>query len=290
MSNRALFAGVCTLDIVQAVQRLPGPNEKTTAIDQSVAAGGPATNAAVTFAHLGGQATLLTGVGDHPLAAGMRADLAEAHVSLIDVAGSGTGPPSVSTIMVLSSSGDRSVVSRNAVGWDLDPPNNLDALVAEADAVLVDGHHPKLAVAAARQARAIGRLCILDAGSWKDVTAELLPYVDVAVCSADFRPPGTSNVPDYLSGSGVGWTAITNGPEPVIALGAGTRAEIPVPAVAVRDTLGAGDVFHGAFVSAACASGGLDWAAFTSALDYAAAVASRSCEYFGTRAWLTAPA
>ena len=31
-----------------------------------MAAGGPAANAAVTFAHLGGAASLLTAIGSHP--------------------------------------------------------------------------------------------------------------------------------------------------------------------------------------------------------------------------------
>ena len=55
----ALFAGLCTLDIIQAVASVPGPNEKVTALDKTVAAGGPAANAAVAFAFLGGGATLL---------------------------------------------------------------------------------------------------------------------------------------------------------------------------------------------------------------------------------------
>jgi hypothetical protein len=50
-----------------------------------------------------------------------------------------------------------------------------------------------LAINAARAARQLGRLCVLDEGSWKSNTADLLPYVDIAICSADFRPPGTKS-------------------------------------------------------------------------------------------------
>lgn len=57
---RGLFAGLATLDIVSHVDRAPGPDEKVTATWQLVAAGGPALNAAVTFAALGGHALLLT--------------------------------------------------------------------------------------------------------------------------------------------------------------------------------------------------------------------------------------
>jgi len=162
---RALFAGLCTLDIIQSVTHLPAANEKVTALRQTVAAGGPATNAAVTFAYLGGQATLITGIGVHPLAAGIRADLRLAGVELIDMGAANTGPPPVSAILVSTGSGDRSVVSLNAAGRALRAPARLDALADRAGAVLVDAHHGDLALAAARAARARGRLCILDGGA-----------------------------------------------------------------------------------------------------------------------------
>ena len=296
----ALFAGLCTFDLIQAVTRMPGPNEKVTALRQLTTAGGPATNASVTFAFLGGHAILLTGVGRHPLAAGMRADLQRAGVRLIDAAERDDSAPSVSSILVTQGTGDRCVVSRNAAGHALDPPPGLDALVDEGQAVLIDGHHPALAVAAAQAARQRERLCVLDAGSWKPVTASLLPYVDIAVCSADFRPPGQSvgATLDYLLDSGVPWAAITDGPRPVrwASRAHGIQPDIPVPVTEVADTLGAGDVFHGAFTYAIAtralrgprgprAVPGADELA--TALQFAATVAAHSCQSFGTRAWMT---
>ncbi|HEX3955257.1 MAG TPA: PfkB family carbohydrate kinase [Trebonia sp.] len=290
----ALFAGLCTFDLIQSVTRMPGPNEKVTAARQLTAAGGPATNASVTFAFLGGHATLLTGVGRHPLAAGMRADLRQEGVRLIDAAETDDSPPSVSSIIVTQGTGDRCVVSRNAAGRTLDPPPDLAALVDEAQVVLIDGHHRALAVAAARAARERGRLCIMDGGSWKPVTAELVPHVDIAVCSADFRPPGqlTKSADDtlaYLLDSGVPWAVITDGPRPVrwASRAHGIQPDILVPVTEVADTLGAGDVFHGAFTHAiaACAVPGVNELA--TALQFAATVAAHSCQAFGTRAWMT---
>jgi sugar/nucleoside kinase (ribokinase family) len=286
---RALFAGLCTLDIIQSVAHVPARNEKVTALGQSVAAGGPATNAAVTFAHLGGQAALLTGVGAHPLAEGIRADLQQAGVALIDVAAGDAASPPVSSIMVTTGSGERSVVSLNAAGRMLQPPAQLSALVTGAQAVLIDAHHAELALAAARAARAHGRLCILDGGSWQDSTHGLLPLVEIAVCSADFRPPGTSTARetlDYLLDSGVSWAAITSGAGPIAWAGPGIRSQIPVPAATVVDTLGAGDVLHGAFAYAICGGRGIDSAGFASALEFGAKVAAYACQSFGTRTWM----
>lgn len=290
---RALFAGLCTLDIIQSVTHVPAANEKMTALCQTVAAGGPVTNAAVAFAHLGGRATLLTGVGAHLLAEGIRADLKQAGVALIDVAEDDAAPPPVSSIMVGTGSGERAVVSPNATGRMLMPPTGLEDLVKNLQIILIDAHHSELALAAARAVRAPGQLCILDGGSWKDNTRDLLPYVDVAVCSADFHPPGTSTPDetlDYLLDSGVSWAAITNGADPIAWAGQGMRSEIAVPAVTVVDTLGAGDIFHGSFAYAISAARKIDSVTFVSALQVGMEVAGYACQFFGTRKWLrTAP-
>jgi sugar/nucleoside kinase (ribokinase family) len=280
--THALFVGLCTLDVIQLVDHVPASNEKLRALDQLVAAGGPATNAAVTHAHLGGSATLLTALGRHPLTAGIRADLAESAVRVVDLTPDATTPPPVSTVLVTAATGDRAVASTNATGRSVPvpAPPDLDALVRAAHAVELDGHHMPLALATARAARAAGRLTVLDAGSWKDGTADLLPYIDVAVCSADFHPPGTSTpreVLAHLRAQGVRWPAMSRGPSPILL----PDGEVPVPPTPVADTLGAGDILHGALTYHLTAG-----TPFPQALREAAATAARACASFGTRAWM----
>jgi sugar/nucleoside kinase (ribokinase family) len=281
---RAVFAGLCTFDLIQLVERVPAANEKTTALAQVVAAGGPATNAAATFAHLGGTATLVTGVGDHPLAAGVKADLDALGVRLVDAAAGDPRPPTVSGILVTAGTGSRSVVSRNAAGRDLRPPGGLADLVREADVVLVDGHHPELA--RATLAAAGDRLTILDGGSWKPHLPDLLSIVDTAICSADLRAPSGEPTLDFLRGAGVPWVAVTDGARPVRWAGPGSCGQVDVPSVHAVDTTGAGDVFHGAFAYALAAAGALDHVTFSGALRRAAEVAAGSCRSFGTREWM----
>ncbi|MEU4221409.1 PfkB family carbohydrate kinase, partial [Actinoplanes sp. NPDC026623] len=76
--------GLATVDLVQRVERMPGVDEKAEALAADVAAGGPATNAAVTAAALGATVTLVTAVGAHPLGGLIRADLAARSVTLLD--------------------------------------------------------------------------------------------------------------------------------------------------------------------------------------------------------------
>jgi sugar/nucleoside kinase (ribokinase family) len=283
--------GLATLDVVYAVDHVPAPNEKTTARRCTVSAGGPAANAAVAAARLGSPVTLVTAIGRHPLAAGVRADLADQDVTVVDAVPRETSPPPLSTIMVTAGTGQRAVVSRNAEGWAVPAPPGLATALAGVAALLVDGHHPELALAALRSVRPHGVRTLLDAGSWKDAVPSLLPMIDVVIASADFAVPGVAqgHVLDHLLAEGVAFVAVTDGPAPVrwkSRTGAGTVA---VPAVDVVDTLGAGDVFHGAALHALAGATVVDDEAFVTALETAAAVAARSCGSFGTRDWLAAP-
>ena len=61
------FCGMTTVDIIFLVDGPPRADEKIVAADQLLVAGGPATNAAVAFAALGGQSVLASAVGRHPL-------------------------------------------------------------------------------------------------------------------------------------------------------------------------------------------------------------------------------
>ncbi|MFD7407665.1 PfkB family carbohydrate kinase [Streptomyces sp. NPDC059866] len=284
-----LFVGLCTLDVIQLVDHVPGADEKLTAREQVVAAGGPAANAAAAFAHLGGAATLLTAIGSHPLGLAVAQDLNRLGVTVSDLAADSAEPPAVSSVLVTASSGDRAVASTNATGYRLAPPDDLDTLVAACDIVEFDGHHMELAVAAARAARAAGRRTVLDGGSWKAGTENLLPSIDVAVCSADFHPPGTSTPTDtlrFLREHEVVWSAVSRGGQPIVWTGPDGSGTVDVPAVRVADTLGAGDVLHGALTHHLAVQGRLTSQGFVEALRAAAAVASWACSSFGTRAWM----
>lgn len=272
-------AGLATVDLVQRVERLPGIDEKAEALSAEVAAGGPATNAAVTAAALGADVVLVTAVGKHPLGDLIRADLAACGVTLLDATPDAAAPPPVSAVAVLEGTGQRTIVSRNARDAAVGVPEGLEEALATADAVLADGHHPALARAVARS----GRPLVLDAGSWRPVFAELLPRAAFAACSAAFRPPGDLPVERSLRALGVRRGAITRGPDPVRWWSGDDAGEIEVPPVEAVDTAGAGDAFHGA-LTVAVARG----AETTEALRYAVTIAGVRVRHRGPRSWLTA--
>lgn len=282
--SRALFVGLATVDAEYFLDDLPGPNQKLAAQSQYIAAGGPAANAAITFAFLGGYVSLVTAVGRHPLAEVIHNDLRHFGVALSDIAKKHEEAPPLSSIFVLKN-GERSIVSVNAAAfsslqWEID-----SKLLENTSIVLVDGHYMSLCQAVASSARSRGIRVVLDAGSWKHGMDELLSNVDIAICSDDFRPPACMSEADvfsYLATHGIKFTAITHSGKPISYMENGTRAEIAVEQVNVTDTLGAGDVFHGAFCFRASQPGN----GFQDSLQFAAHTASFSCQYPGTRLWM----
>ena len=213
-----VFIGLATLDVIHRIAKAPAVNQKITSSAQFVAAGGPAANAAVTFAGLGGDAILVTALGDDPVAELIRADLAAYGVSVVDAAAGTTRAVPVSAVSVVESTGDRSVVSLDAVNSDASPPGDLGDLVADADVVLVDGHHPLIARAAAGHAAARATTLVVDAGRWKPVMSDIVPHATDMVCSNDFRMPGADDsaaTAAALVRSGVRTVVTTHGGDPV---------------------------------------------------------------------------
>ena len=278
-----IFVGLSTIDVIYSVDEFPRANEKVAARSQDVFVGGPATNACIACAHLGGKAALVTTVGRHPLAAMVREEAERYGIQLMDLNPEFAEVPAISSVTV-ARSGQRNVVSANAVRVRTpEAVVDRDAL-GRARMVMVDGHHMQACQAWAAAARALGKPVVFDGGSWKAGTDELLKSVHTAICSADFLPPGcdgSEQVVEYLRARGVFNVAITHGGEPIEFVSGMSQGTLRVPQVEVTDTTGAGDVLHGAYCYYATLGHG-----FIEALSEAAEIAADSCRYEGTRAWM----
>jgi len=284
---KGLFVGLATLDLAYVVDKIPPRNAKISVPGQQVSAGGPAANAAVTFAFLGGRSALVTAVGKHPLGIVIRQDLDHSSVSVRDVARNRKEAPPVSSILVLRGSGERTVISANAAAF---PPISLEfnpEWLTGVSIMQVDGHYMPLCIAGAQLGRSRGIPVVLDGGSWKEGMAELLPSIDIAICSNDYRPPGCRDNGDtleFLAEQGIRQVAITRGADPIIYVDQRKRGKIPIARVRPTDTLGAGDILHGAFCYYASQMG----RSFRDALAFAARFATVSCLHLGSRLWMKA--
>ena len=281
-SPHGLFVGLVTLDLVYLAEYAPQNNQKIVASDYIVCAGGPATNAAVTFSHLGSQATLLGIVGADPITQLIRTDLETCKVAIADLAPRQAQPPPISSIIV-SRTGERAVISINAVKHQVEPDQIPADILQSVDIVLIDGHQMAVGEAIARLAKANNIPVVIDGGSWKPGFEKVLPFVDYAICSANFYPPNCHSIDEvfaYFSHFGIPYIAITQGEKPIQSLCEGKINTLEVPQINSVDTLGAGDIFHGAFCYYILKNN------FTNALAKSANIASYACQSFGTRSWM----
>ena len=284
-ANTGLFVGLITIDFIYLTASIPEKNQKIVAIKDAIAAGGPATNAATTFSYLGNNATLMGVVGNHPLGHLIFTDLEPHGVKICDLDPSRSACPPVSSIIVTQATGDRAVISINAVNCQATPPRLSAATLQDISIVLLDGHQMAASYAIAQQAKERNIPVVADGGSWKPGFEKVLPLVDYAICSANFYPPNCQNQKDvfaYLESAGITHIAITRGEKPIDYLVRGNPGRIEVNRIQAVDTLGAGDIFHGAFCHFILQR------PFIDSLEAAAAIASGSCQFFGTRQWMGA--
>ncbi|MEV7972826.1 PfkB family carbohydrate kinase [Cellulomonas sp. NPDC089187] len=286
MDAKLVCVGLTTLDVSQVVEAVPGPDQKVVAERLSVTFGGPAANAAATAVALGVPARLVTALGSGPVADLIRAELHGAEVEVVDLAAGTDARPPVSTVLITRATGQRAVASVNATGMPQLSPPDLGVLEG-ASAVLVDGHHRDAAVSLAEGARGRDIPVVLDGGSWKPGLEALLAQVDHAVLSADFALPH-----DAVGGDALAWmldrwplrsVARSAGAGPVELRERGRSvAWLPVQeAATVVDTLGAGDVLHGALAAELARGRGI-----AEALRVGTEIATRSVGFAGARGWI----
>jgi sugar/nucleoside kinase (ribokinase family) len=290
--SRALFLGRTTLDALYWLESTPEENTKAYARRFQTAAGGPATNAAITHALLDGETLLASAIGGGPWAAQVRAKLANLRISLLDLAAATAYETPLCAVLVNGVNGNRTIVNppmsevklRRLGTWQ----QEVETLGGEMPpVVLTDGFFFDEAQILLTSLRDSGATLCLDGGSWKHGTEKLIHLLTVAICSERFTVPGRPGAhpnPEaiiaWFAAKGLPYIAVTRGAQSILGWNRGRRFEIEVARVDAVDTLGAGDVLHGAF----CHYFALE-PDFEGALRQASEIATRSCQTLGTRAW-----
>lgn len=279
-----LCVGRATFDLSYACRSFPDEDGKISATHFWAGAGGSALNGAVTARALGSDVRLFTLLGTGSFADSVRAELKGFDVPALDFAAPGAQVLPVSSIIVVPEGGTRTIIDQKPEQvpvCDLPDTSCLD----DVSVLYCDGFLPEIAVPLAAAARQREIPVVLDGGSWKPWTGSLIAHADHAVVSERFHPPGHDdiNIIDAVHALGPLVAAITRGPGPISWSDGVRRGEITPPQVDAIDTLGAGDIFHGAYCHFLAKGEQV-----SDALAHAADVAAQSCRYYGTRAWIGA--
>jgi len=276
-----LCAGLVTTDVVHRVRKVPARNEKLFDEGQAIEVGGPAANAARTVAALGLDVRLVAAYGASPLTAFLAGALADEGVTWIDPLDDSPNPTPLSSVLIDIDSGDRAVIAGGP--REQTYPIAAEGWLVGIDAVLLDGHGGDLPARVAHAARARGIPVVLDGGSYKATMDDYLDAIDLALLSADFTAPQGDPVA-WALGAGALVAGRSAGAGAIDLDGPAGSVRVPVAPVAVVDTLGAGDVLHGA-CAAAMAVLGRAPGDIARAVTFGSTVATASVRYAGALGW-----
>ena len=273
--------GIAVLDRVYQVPALATAAGKYRASARHVVGGGVAANAAVTVSRLGGAACFIGVVGNDDVGSAITSGLAEEGVDVAAVRTVvGQSPESV---VQIDAEGERLIVNHASADlFEVAAPVGPDE-IDDADAVLVDMRWPGGAVPALEGAAAAGVPGIVDCDhDPADAPGILEAASHVVFAEATLLAyTGASDVESGLRSARAElgcWVAATAGERGTHWLDDGMLRHHPAVPVRAVDTLGAGDVFHGAFALRVAAGDALP-----DAIEVASAAAALKCTRFGGR-------
>lgn len=277
-------AGMAVIDHVYRVSAFPVAGTKTRAKDFFSVLGGCAANAAIAISRLGGRARVVSPLGgpsgrdltgDNVITKLRQESIDVAHIVRMD------GAVSSRSSIFIDDDGERTIVSYRDPNIDEARPHNPAEAVAGADAVLADNRFPEFVLPVVRAALADSKLVVLDGDKPMGLGDELLALPNYLVFSADGLR-ATAQTDDLVmalktvSGRTAAVVAVTQGSQDMLWSEGGVLQRLPAFRIDAVDTLGAGDVFHGAFALALA-----DGRDVTASMRFAAAAAAVKCIRMG---------
>ncbi len=275
--------GICAVDFLCLVPKYPGLDEKTEALEFSMQGGGPVATALTTLARLGRQTSFISRVGDDDNGKFLVNEFTRVGVNISGLIVDPEIPTQQAFIWIDASTGKRSIVLNSSryrpiAAWEL----KLDH-VRSARYLLIDGRDTEATFAMIHWAKAHGTKIVLDAGSQREGMEEILALVDYPVvserfCHQYFRSNDYRWVVQQLLQRGATAAVVTCGSRGCFGGDESGNWYQPAFPVKVKDTTGAGDVFHGAFIF-----GLLEGWELKIILKFASAVAALKCTQLGGR-------
>ncbi|MEA2934963.1 MAG: sulfofructose kinase [Variibacter sp.] len=281
---RILCAGIAVHDHVFKLEFFPPAGAKKRAEDFVAVGGGCAANAAVAVARLGGEAALASPLGG-PQGADrigdwILEDLAREGVDSRRVVRVDGAVSPISAILV-DGPGERLIVNHRDERLSAARIADPDAAIAGFDALLADNRFADFVLPLCHAARKLNLPVVLDGDRPTVASDALLTACTHLVFAADGlrATAGCDDLSEALRTIAArtdAFVSVTNGDQGVLWLEGEGLQHMPAIPVQVIDTLGAGDVFHGAFVLALAEGRRIE-----EALAFATLGAAVKCTRFG---------
>ncbi len=274
--------GVCTVDHLVTVPRMPHRNENMRALNYSRQPGGLASCSLVAAARLGAKTKIIARIGDDDIGEYIRRDLCGEGVDVSRLLVEAGSESHVSVILVDEPTGERSIITRPPTGSAISRTEIRREDISAARVLFVD-NITEATLQAAHWAREAGAKVLLDPASPYAEIKPLLSLVDVPIvpeqwASAWLPDRSPSVVAERLLDEGAEIAIVTLGERGAVVCWEQGVQEIPAFPVDVVDTTGAGDAYHGAFMYALLQGWDVPRMA-----KFASAVGSMNCRALGGR-------
>lgn len=283
--------GLNATDVALEVPAYPAFNTKVEISSACWQAGGQVATAMVVCCRLGLRASYIGRFGSDPLGDFQRESLKTEGVNIEHSRAVEGCQNQTAYIIVDQKSGERTILWQRDPRLAIRPEELRPEMVTGARVLHVDGHDCPAAAQAARWAREAGLPVTADVDNIYPGLDALLAEVDYLISSSTF-PAAYTGEADLCKALemvqenfGMKLVAATLGADGVLARENGKFLYRPGYQVNCRDTTGAGDVFHGAFVF-----GLLEGWPSERTLDFSNAMAALSCEGLGARGGIRAEA
>ena len=249
--------GIATVDILTCVEKLPLADEVFEAVAIDVQGGGPVATALVTLARLGTRTVFLGSIVEDNWGKMIRDEFSHYGVNDEYCTSENNGQSAVSVILVEQVTGKRSILYQNNRLPMFTPENLPPGIIEDAQILHLEGSFMDTAKIAARRAKDAGTKVSFDGGSgknWKN-SRDILPLVDILIVARRFASQVTGHDDPYKAGldllkNHAEFVVITDGDKGCWYLDRQQFIHQPAFLVQVKDTTGAGDVFHGAYLYA----------------------------------------
>lgn len=276
--------GLNATDVAIEVPAYPAFNTKVKISSACWQAGGQVATAMVVCRRLGLQAAYIGRFGSDPLGDFQRESLVTEGIHIEHSRVVEDCQNQTAYIVIDQNSGERTILWQRDPRLTIQPEELRPEMVTGARALHVDGHDCPAAAQAARWAREAGLPVTADVDNIYPGLDALLVEVDYLISSSTFPAAYTGEADPFKAlemvqeNFGMRLVAATLGADGVLAREKGKFLYLPAYQVISRDTTGAGDVFHGAFVFGLLAG----WPTERT-LDFSNAMAALSCEGLGAR-------
>ena len=250
--------GASTLDRFIVVDRFPTGREVQQAISSTTDGGGPVATALATAGKYGSRTVMIDRIGDDMVGRYILEDFHKYNVNTEGIQVDAEAKSGTATILVKQKTGERAVFFERSTASDPEFLDNYQGLIENASIVHINGRHRHLMRTAIDIARQSGTIISLDGGAqrYDDDMRPITELSHVVIVARDYaeKYTGSTNLEEaccIIHDRGAliaGVTDGANGSYFVWPDGTAYRCQ-PFPQASVVDTTGAGDSFHGAFLS-----------------------------------------